>query len=123
VILFYPANDHHGRRLENAVGSIIPKETIAVVHEFESLLGLLAQPNNKHRVLLFLAASNDQLQHLSNNIDLLDNLKKILVLPENSKNVIKIACTLYPSYITNVFSDYKDVRDVLTKLKGRFAEL
>ena len=120
MILFYPSNDHHGRRLGNEVAPIFQKEKIVVVHKIESLVKFLTQPNNTHKVLLFLAGSNDQLQQLSNNIDLLDNLKIILVLPDESKTIIHTACTLYPSYMTNVFSDYKDVRDVLIKIKKRF---
>jgi hypothetical protein len=123
VILFYPLNDYHGKRLEKAVVPIIQREKIIVVHKVESLLKLLTQPNNKHRVLLFLAASTDQLEHLSRNIALLDNLKKILVLPEDSKTIRHTACTLYPSYITNVFSDYKDIQDVLIKIKSRLPGL
>ncbi len=123
VILFYPHNDIHGSRLEKAVAPVVQQETIVVFHELVDLLEYLKQPNSKHRVLLFQAVSKDQLQQLGRNSALLDNLKKILVLPDASNTVIQIACTLYPSYITNVFSDYKDVRDVLTKLKSRFSML
>ncbi len=121
MILFYPKNDIHGKRLENAVVTIIPKETIVVFHEPEKLLEYLRKINSRHRVLLFQAASKEQLLEMRRNNELLDNLKKILVLPDNTKTVIQAACTLYPSYVTNVFSDFDDVQDVRIKIKSRIS--
>jgi Mg/Co/Ni transporter MgtE len=123
MILFYPKNDTHGQRLENAVVTIIPKETIVVFHEREKLLEYLRKLTSKHRVLLFQAVSKDQLLEMLRNNELLDNLKKILVLPDNSSTVIQAACTLYPSNITNVISNFDDVQDVLIKIKSRIPQL
>ncbi|MCP4340136.1 MAG: hypothetical protein GY799_14905 [Desulfobulbaceae bacterium] len=119
MILFYPKNDTHGKRLENAVVTIIPKETIVVFHKPEKLLEYLRKLTSNHSVLLFQAASKEQLLEMRRNNELLDNLKKIFVLPDNSNTVIQAACTLYPSYITNVFSNFDDVQDVLRKIKSR----
>lgn len=118
MILFYPKNDIHGKRLENAVVTIIPKETIVVFHEPEKLLEYLRKLTTKHRVLIFQASSKAQLLEMSRHNELLDNLKKIFVLPDNSNTLIRAACTLYPSYITNVFSDFVDVLDVLIKIRS-----
>ena len=120
MILFYPHNDDDGIRLENTVAPIVEKETLVVIHEFEILLEYLKRPNSEHKVLLYLAASEEQLQQLCRNVALLDNLKKILVLFDNSSYIMKVACTISPTYMANISNDYKDILDVLTKIKSRF---
>ena len=123
MIIFYPYNDHNGKRLENAIATIIRRQPVVVVHELGILLEYLKQPNSEHRVLLFQAGSKEQLQQLGRKSALPTNLKKILILPDQSSSVMQAACQLYPTYMTHVLGDYKDILDILVKLKSRFSTL
>ncbi|MGB3211176.1 MAG: hypothetical protein WBB19_10765 [Desulforhopalus sp.] len=51
----------------------------------------------------------------------MDNLKKIFILPDRSSEIMLAACTIYPTYMTNVAGDFKDVQEVLAKLQSRLS--
>lgn len=116
LLLYTPLAHSAGYRLEEAVARVIPDQTTVVVHTPEGLARKLGKPDNGLEVAVIMAASPKNLWELQSLEQMLERLRLILILPNADPQTIAQAHNLRPCYVTNIHSDFKDVRAVLRKM-------
>jgi len=70
---------------------------------------------NKEIYVLF-ADSKNRLNELARLIDLLEDKRTILILPDNSNETLSIALKFFPRFFTQISDTYTDLCQVLTKM-------
>lgn len=116
VLLYTPLAHNAGYRLEEAVAKVIPEQITVVVHTPEGLARRLRKPDNGLEVAVIMAASPKKLWELQSLEQMLESLRLILILPNAYPQTIAQAHSLRPRFVTQIHSDFKDVRAVLRKM-------
>lgn len=119
IILAIPPRHHDGTRLREIVEGVALPENTIVVRSVDNLLRILKQPLNGVAAAVIFDATEHELNSLLPFKDLLLRMPVILVLPNNSREVVAKGHSLRPRFVTFADSDFSDVRDVLQKMLGR----
>jgi hypothetical protein len=67
-------------------------------------------------IFILFAETENRLKELFRLIDLLENKRIILILPDQSKTTVSAALNFYPRYFTQINNSYNDLCAVLNKM-------
>ncbi len=71
---------------------------------------------DKQEIFILLADSKIRLNRLATLIELMEDKRIILILPDNSKTTIAEAHKFFPRFFTCMSDTYSDLREVLNKM-------
>ncbi len=93
------------------------KLEIQTLQTFNAFKARLNQASNyDNEVFILFADSKRRLNKLTSLIDLLENKRIILILPDDSKATVSMALQFFPRYFTYINDTYKDLCDVINKM-------
>ncbi len=72
--------------------------------------------NYNEEIFILFVDSKNRLNELKSLIDLLDDKRLILILPDDSKSTLSDAHQFFPRYFTYINDTYKDLCDVISKM-------
>ena len=116
VILYAPPGNSSGDRLQRVVEGLVPDKKIEIYRSIEKLFRRLRQPFYRELIGAFQVADQQELSEFLAHRDMLNDLRFILVLPDNKKSTVSKALKLYPRYISYVDGNFSDVAAVLQKM-------
>ncbi len=122
LILFIHKNAmERGRCLHDAIAHHFTLSDIQFIHsfrQFETTLRALPayQPS---RIVIILIDSKDQLKRLLAMADLINGMRLVLVLPDESKTMRSMALKLYPRFFTTTNRNFDELCDVLKKMMSK----
>ena len=106
--------------LENVLGvieSVVPRENIDVCGDLQCLLARLQKPfEGKTAVVILLPANRDDLQELLSIQPLLENVRTIVIAPDQETKTVTMAHMLRPRFLTYAGVDPEMLTAVLHKI-------
>jgi hypothetical protein len=119
LILFIHKNSsQNGLNLKKAIDCKFKEIENQTLMTFNSLKARLKQfvSFNDKEIFILLADSQDHLNELTSLIDLMEDKRIVLVLPDESKKSLSMATKFFPRFFTDMNSNYNDLCDVLKKM-------
>lgn len=116
LIFFQPSENGMGDRLRKILETVVPKDRIEMHRTMDDLCERLQKPICHAKVAVLVAATKKDMGRLLHLRDLLAELKLVLVLPDDSAEMVAEAHALSPRYITWADSDFSDIASVLRRL-------
>jgi hypothetical protein len=99
------------------VESVVPRENIEVFGDLQSLSARLREPLEEEAVLiLFIPANPDDLQEILSIRHLLENVRTIVVAPNQETDTVAMAHMLRPRFLTYAGEDLRTLTSVLYKM-------
>lgn len=105
-----------GEKLKSIIQTQVSGTQLENCNSIEHISQILRQPLNNVSVLVLLLSSKDELIQFNSMKILFDNLRIILVLPDNKKEMLSLGLKLKPSFISDVDCDLQDVVSVLGQI-------
>ncbi len=119
-LLFYtPENYNPGKRLQEALNTVAPEECFSICHGVDDLSRLLRRPIVRPDVAVFFPSTREELAAMIAMRKLFMDLRIILVLPDDSKDMVSEALTLHPRFLSDPDLGFYDVAAVLKKMLAR----
>jgi len=116
-LLFYPrGSDKDSKRLQAAVHEIIPDGRIEHFKALSDLRQRLRTPVAPNSVAVLSASSREELQKIQALRELLTEIYVVLVIPDRKKSTIKLAHHLLPRFLSQIDSDFADLKTVLNRM-------
>jgi hypothetical protein len=101
----------------SVVESVVPRENIEVCSDLQCLSARLRKPfDGETVVVLLLPASRDDLQGIISIQHLLENVRAIVVAPNQEVETISLAHMLRPRFLTYAGEDLRTLTSVLYKM-------
>jgi len=118
IQLFFYARENGDdlKRLQQSIKSVVPEKNIKTSGSIADLSYNLNHFNSYNALVLLLVVRNNDLDDLLAISDLLANARIILILPDEDKETLDKGLKLYPLFMSNICSDFKDVAGVLEKV-------
>ena len=116
-LLFYSSGDDQDeKRLEAAVHQVIPESKIELFKKLDDLGKRLRRPVEPDSIAILLALNGEELQQMQRFRQLLTEIYVVLVIPDRKKSTIGLAHLLLPRFLSQVQSDFADLKIVLYKM-------
>ncbi len=84
------------------------------INSFKERLKQISNYNKE--VFILLADSENRLDELTTLIDLMENKRIIIILPENTNPIVSKVHQFFPRYFTTISESYTDLCSVITKM-------
>jgi len=122
LFIYSSKSNGNVNRLHRQVESCNQGYDIETFNSVAHLSRRFCQPRAKWRetIVVLLAADRKDLANLLSIRDLLDDVRIILVLPDDKKETVSAGHLLRPRYISYADGKFEDVAAVLRKTKERF---
>ena len=99
------------------VDSVVPRENIETCQDIECLSARLRKPfDGETVVVLLLPANRDELQRIISIKHLLENVRAIVVAPNQEAETVSMAHMLRPRFLTYAGEDLRTLTSVLYKM-------
>ena len=98
------------------VESVFSKENVEVCGDLQSLSARLREPLEEDVVVLLVPANLDDFQEILSIRHLLENVRTIVVAPNQETDVVAMAHTLRPRFLTYAGEDLRTLTSVLYKM-------
>jgi len=109
-----------GTALQKILNQHFHGHDIQVFQTFNALKHKLKEPAVYDReVYVLFAESNRRLQELCSLMDLLDDKRIVLILPDDAKATISMALQFYPRFFTYINTAYDDLCAVINKMMNQ----
>jgi hypothetical protein len=106
-----------GAVLKRIVDQRFKTVEVSIVQTFNAFKARLKQVSIYDKeIFILLADSKDRLSQLSRLIDLMEDKRILLILPDDSSPVVSMAHQFFPRFFTYVNDTYDDLCAVLTKM-------
>ena len=116
-LLFYASrNDESENRLDAAIRSVSPEETIerfVTLEDFRERLRSIIEPNS---IMVLAAVDREELLEMQAFRDMLTEIYIILVLPDREQDTIKLAHLLRPRFLSQTEDDFTDLSRIVAKM-------
>jgi len=116
LIFYEPSRSIIGERLQERLEAVVSKEGIETHHTIDAFYAHLQKPICQTRVAVIFAAAKKDFDGILCLREFLSDIKLILVLSDDSPDMIAEAHTLRPRFITWADSDFQDIEPVLKRL-------
>ncbi len=116
VFLYAFLSNSFGDRFQRVVGGLVPGKKLEIYQSIEKLFRRLRQPFYRELIGVFQVADQQELSEFLAHRDMLNDLRFILVLPDNKKSTVSKAHKLYPRFISYTDENFSDVAAVLKKM-------
>ena len=98
------------------VESVVPRENIEVFGDLQSLSARLREPLEETVLLLLFPANPDDFQEILSIRHLLENVRTIVVAPNQETETVAMAHMLRPRFLTYAGEDLQTLTSVLYKM-------
>jgi len=118
VLFIHQDSSETGATLKNIIDQNfdgIELETLRTVNQFEAKLRQFSNCYDRE-LLIILVDSKHRLNELIPLIQLLEDKRLILILPDQSNDVLSVAHRFYPRFFTYINDTYDDLCSVLDKM-------
>jgi len=116
-LLFYaPVLDRDGKRLLKNIKKITLKYDLEIFGTLEELKLRLHQPIGEKAIAVLLTASEEELRNIQTMRDAILEIHTILVVPDQTKNIIQLAHRLHPRFLTYKNNDFQQLSLVLRNM-------
>jgi hypothetical protein len=122
LLVYLPAGDEAGQRLQSLVGALEWPGTIEIFKTVPKLSSRLRHPTFEETIALFLAADQRDLRDLAALDPLLKGCRLILILPDGEVGTIALAHSLRPRFVFHREGDFTSVAAVLRKMQQRVCQ-
>ncbi len=120
IIFIHKGSSTKGESFKNAIGQNFKKFEIQVLQTINSFKTRLKQVSKyAEEIFILFADSEKRLVELTSLIDLIENKRIILVLPNKSKVVLSMAHHFFPRYFTYINDTYTDLLAVIDKMTNK----
>ncbi len=119
LIYYTPDDFDPGKRLKEALHAAAPEARFSVCHGVDDLSRLLRRPIVRPDVAVFFPSAREELTAMVAMRELFMNLRIILVLPDDSRDMVSEAFALYPRFLDDSDRGFDDVAAVLKKMLSR----
>lgn len=116
LLLYAPRINQTSRRVHQAAASVVSPERTEIYPSLEALVWGLHRPLNRPAVAVLVASDQEELARLVGLAPLLDDIRTILVLPDNQSSTLETAHKLRPRFCLYQDSDMAHLAAVLDKL-------
>ncbi len=117
ILFIHQDSAKKGVTLKKIIDQTFTRVEIQTFQTFNTFKARLKQVSNYNKeIFILFADSKKRLSELNSLIDLLDNKRLILILPDDSKATMSMAHQFFPRYFTYVNDTYKDLCDVISKM-------
>ncbi len=116
-LLFYSSgDDQNERRLEEEVRRVIPESQIESFKSLDDFRERVRMPIEPDSIAVLSASNREELQQMQLLRELLTEIYVILVIPDRKKSTIELAHLLLPRFLSQIESDFTDLRKVVDKM-------
>jgi hypothetical protein len=116
-LLFYSSgDDQNKKRLEAEVRKVIPESKIELFQRLDDFRLRLQRPIEPDSIAVLSASNRQEIQQMQLLRELLTEIYVILVLPDRKKSTIELAHLLLPRFLSQIDSDFTDLRKVVNKM-------
>jgi len=116
-LFFYStASEANQKQLEDSFMSFMPKGKIEVFRSFDNFSQRLKLPAQPQSIAVLAPGSRQELQEILSRIDLLRDLRIIVIAPDHEAETTAIAHQLRPRYLTYHNGDFGVLAAVLGKM-------
>ena len=116
LLLYTSGTDDASKQLVEIAIAFATKGTAEIFHSLENLTNRLSQPKNNHTAVILHAATEKELGQILSMYDFLQDIKLILILPDNQELTIAKGHKLHPRFLSYADSDFADIGAVLNKM-------
>jgi hypothetical protein len=116
VIFYLPDHEEKSEVLLKCVAAELPQRNIEIFRVFADLRRRLLIPLSDIRVAVLCCQTKTDLKEISSLGDLLQELKIILILPDDDLDTIAKAHSLRPRYLSWVDQNFIDIGAVLKRM-------
>jgi hypothetical protein len=116
VFIYSTLSEDKQKHLEDLFKGLLPKEEIEVYRTFGDFSQRLKLPAQFNSIAVLAAASRVELQEILSRIDLLRDLRIIVIAPDQEAETTAIAHQLRPRYLTYLNGDFGVLAAVLRKM-------
>ncbi|MCK5310491.1 MAG: hypothetical protein KAJ62_00180 [Desulfobacteraceae bacterium] len=107
-----------GITLKDTIGKRFNGDKSHTLNTFDMLKSRLLNNSGsgENEIFILLAESKNRLDELTSLIELLENKRIILIIPDESKETISKASQFFPRFFTPISDTYDDLCSVLNKM-------
>ena len=117
IVFIHQDSSTNGQTLKQAIDQSFKKVEIQSVQTFNSLKAKLKKTHNYDKeIFVLLADSKSRLKEMMPLIDLMEDKRIVLIIPDDSKAVVSMAHQFFPRYFTYINDVYDDLCAVITKM-------
>ncbi len=116
MLLFFPSKKGTEEYEQRLMDSLPKVENIQICRTIKGLSQRLRQPSFGSLIAVLHASDLDDLKGLVAIGDLLSGIPLILILPDSDRETIRLGHSLFPRFISYVWSDLSNVCAVLSKM-------
>ena len=125
IILFiHQDSSKKGASLINALDENFYGTKLTIVHTYKTLKAELKKKSAMawKAIILLFVDSGSRLNQLTSLIDLLEDKRIILILPDESKETLSKASQFFPRFFTPISDSYSDLCSVMNKMINKQQE-
>jgi hypothetical protein len=116
LFIYSTASETNQKQLEDSFKAFMPKGKIEVFRSFDNLSQRLKLPAQPQSIAVLAPGSRRELQGILSRIDLLRDLRIIVIAPDREVETTAIAHQLRPRYLTYLNGDFGELAAVLGKM-------
>jgi hypothetical protein len=116
LLLYSSGDDQNNERLEAAVHKVIPERQIELFKRLDDFRARLRMPVEPDSIAVLSASNREELQQMQLLRGLLTEIYVVLVIPDRKKSTIELAHLLLPRFLSQIDSDFTDLKIVLNKM-------
>ena len=120
IVFIHQDSSTNGQILKQTIDQSFKMVEIQSVQTFNSLKAKLKKTHNYDKeIFVLLADSKSRLKEMMPLIDLMEDKRIVLILPDDSKEVTSMAHQFFPRYFTCINRVYADLCAVITKMSNQ----
>jgi hypothetical protein len=117
ILLFYSTiSEECAEKIEGLIAKAIPTERIEIHRSIESLAQKIRHPEEERMILLLALHRREDLEEILGLRTILENMRTILVLPDQKEETIAAAHQLRPRFLTVLNGDMEELAAVTKKM-------
>jgi len=116
LFIYSTASETNQKQLEDSFKAFMPKGKIEVFRSFDNFSQRLKLPAQPQSIAVLAPGSRQELQGILCRIDLLRDLRIIVIAPDHEAETTAIAHQLRPRYLTYLNGDFGELAAVLRKM-------
>ena len=116
IFLYSTISKEGGRKIDELLKTILPKEKIAVYENIDELSRRLKHPGQEGSIGILAPGSRQEILEILARRDLFRDLKTIIIAPDHETETINLAYQLRPRFLTYLNGDMGDLAAVISKI-------
>jgi hypothetical protein len=116
IFLYAKEGEPSGEKLEGLIKTGLPEVEMEIYRMINRLSRRLTEPAENMNIAVLLITSQEDLTSILSIHHLLQDIPKILIVPDRKAETIALAHQLRPRFLSDIHSDFDEVTAVLKKM-------